>query len=108
MKTIKQYVIDEIYYPIPIGTIENKLIKRGVNGETEATPETLRSDAVKGVLADCLFSLIQAINYSEADKSVSTLTDKQREQLLLHANKLYKEIGEEEVLIEPKPTVTFL
>ena len=107
MKTIKQYIVDEIFYPIPDGAVENKLIKRGVNGEDEATPETLNDKSVKGVLADCLCSLIQAISYSEADKSVNTLTEKQREQILLRANKLYKEIGEEEVLLEPKPTVIF-
>lgn len=107
MKTITQYIIDEIYYPISEGTIENKLIKRGLADDLVVTPEVLRDNAVKGAIADCLCSLIQAVNYSEADKSVSALTDKQREQILLQANKLYKEIGEDEVLLEPEPTVRF-
>ena len=107
MKTITQYLVDEIYYPIPLGMIENKLIKRGISGETTVDPEILSTHAVKGCIADCLVSLIQAVNYSEADKSVSSLTDKQREQILLRANRLYKEIGEEEVQLEPEPTVRF-
>lgn len=107
MKTITQYIIDEIYYPISVGTVDNKLIKRGLVGSTQVTQEILASNSFKGALADCLYSLIQAVTFSEADKTVNAFTDKQREQILLRANKLYNEIGEEEVLLEPKPTVRF-
>ena len=107
MKTIIKALSDEIYYPIPKGTLENRLIKRGLDGDADFTKEVMESNEFKGALADSLYSLIQAVNYSEADKSVNQLTDKQREQLLLYINKLYKEIGEEEVLLEPEPVCYF-
>ena len=60
----------------------------------------------KGALADCLYSLIQAVAYSETDKSVGTLTDKDKERLLIRVNALYESIGEPTVEIG-LPTVTF-
>lgn len=96
MKTVEQAIIDEIYYPISKGLVENKLIERGLNGETEFTIDVAKSNEYKGCLADCLFSLIQAINVSESDKSIGTLTDEQRKLILRKANSLYKEIGEDE------------
>ena len=35
MKTIKQALIDEIHYPIPLGFVENKMIERQLNGDDE-------------------------------------------------------------------------
>jgi hypothetical protein len=39
---------------------------------------------------------LQAVNFSEADKSVGNLTDAQRKVILNIANKYYGEIGEEQ------------
>ncbi len=97
MKTIRQALIDEIHYPIPVGFVENKLIERGLDEGEEFTQEIFKSNEYKGALADCLYSLIQAVNYSEADKSVGNLTDQQRRLILKRVNALYDEIGEEEV-----------
>lgn len=94
MKTIFQALIDEVHYPIPYGFVENVIIKRGLNGESEFTKLISEESSYKGALGDCLYSLVQAINFSESDKSVGTLTDKQRELILAKVNKLYKEIGE--------------
>lgn len=104
MKTVIQSLIDEVLYPLPYGKVENICIKRGLEAQDELNADTATSAAYKGALADCLYSLIQAINFSEADKSVGTLTDAQRRLILRQANKLYSEIGEDEVA-DGTPTV---
>lgn len=101
MKTIKQALIDEIYYPIPIGLVENKMIERQLYGDDEYTFEVAKSNEWKGALADCLFSLIQAVSLSESDKSIGTLSDKDKERLLVRINALYKSIGESHALGQP-------
>ena len=101
MKTIKQALIDEIHYPIPLGFVENKMIERQLNGDDEYTFEVAQSKEWKGALADCLYSLIQAVNLSESDKSIGTLSDKDKERLLVRINALYKTIGESPALGQP-------
>jgi len=101
MKTIKQALIDEIHYPIPLGFVENKMIERQLDGDDEYTFEVAQSKEWKGALADCLYSLIQAVNLSESDKSIGTLSDKDKEKLLVRINALYKTIGETHALGQP-------
>lgn len=93
MKTVRQALIDEIHYPISPGFVENKLIERGLEN-CDFTARVAKMNSYKGALADCLASLAQAIGFSESDKSVGNLTDKQRELALRRANSLYAEIGE--------------
>ena len=69
MKTVGQALVDEVHIPIPYGFVENACIKRDLDIESEFTGDVARSDAYKGTLADCLLSLIQAVSFSEADKS---------------------------------------
>lgn len=104
MKTVIQALKDETIYPIPLGKIENIIIKRGIEGDEAFTTETDATAEFKGALADCLYSLLQAINFSEAGMSVGALTDAQRKSILRRANALYGEIGEEEKddPLEPK------
>lgn len=101
MKTIKQALIDEIHYPIPLGFVENKMIERQLNGDDEYTFEVAQSKEWKGALADCLYSLIQAVSLSESDKSIGTLSGKDKERLLVRINALYKTIGESPALGQP-------
>lgn len=101
MKTIKQALIDEIHYHIPLGFVENKIIERQLNGDDEYTFEVAQSKEWKGALADCLYSLIQAVSLSESDKSIGTLSDKDKERLLVRINALYKTIGESPALGQP-------
>lgn len=101
MKTILQALIDEIHYPIPLGFVENKLIERQLNGEEEYSFEVAQSKEWKGALADCLYSLVQAVSLSESDKSIGTLSDKDKERLLVRINSLYTAIGEEPALGQP-------
>lgn len=97
MKTIKQALIDEIYYPVNEGLIDNKLLLRDIDGEAEVTKEALLSDAYRGALADCLVSVVeQAVDFSEADKSVHVPSASQLNALKKRINSLYKSIGEEE------------
>ena len=103
MKTIREALIDEIIYPIPEGLVENKLIARGVTGSQEYTIEVAKSNDYKGCFADCLVALVQAVNFSESDKSVGTLTDEVKKKLLARANSIYEAIGEEVVPdLEPR------
>lgn len=101
MKTIKQALIDEIHYPIPLGFVENKMIERQLSGDDEYSFEVAQSKEWKGALADCLYSLIQAVSLSESDKSIGTLSDKDKERLLVRINALYKSIGESPALGQP-------
>ena len=105
MKTIQQALIDEIHYPIPMGFVENVMIKRKLNGYEEFSFDTAHSNEYQGALADCLWSLIQAINFSEADKSFGALSDKDKERILLRVNSIYNTIGEPSVELEAKPMV---
>ena len=105
MKTIQQALIDEIHYPIPVGFVENVVIKRGLNVEDEFTYDVAHSNEYMGAHADCLYSLIQAINFSEADKSIGSLSDKQITAIISQMNKIYEAIGEEPKDVELKPVV---
>jgi hypothetical protein len=95
-KTVIQSLLDETLYPIPVGKVENIIITRDLDGDTDFTKDVTASKEYKGALADCLYSLLQAITFSEAGMSVGALTDAQRKSILKRANKLYGEIGEEE------------
>jgi hypothetical protein len=101
MKTIRRALIDEIHYPISVGFVDNKLIERQLNGESEYTFEVSQSNAWKGALADCLYSLLQAVTLSESDKSIGTLTDEDKKRLLIRVKDLYNSIGEDPVLGQP-------
>lgn len=105
MKTIQQALIDEIHYPIPIGFVENVVIKRGLNPEEGFSFDVAHSKEYMGAHADCLYSLIQAINFSEADKSIGSLSDKQITAIISLMNKIYEAIGEEPKDVELKPVV---
>lgn len=105
MKTIGQALVDEIHIPIPYGFVENACIKRELDLNEEYDSAVAKSAAYKGVLADCLLSLIQAVSFSEADKSIGSLSEDQRKAILVQVNRLYNSIGEEEVSLTPMPTV---
>lgn len=103
MRTIAKALIDEIHYPLPEGFVCNKLLARGLDGEGEISAEMLKSAEFIGAVADCLWSLVQAPNISESDKSV-TLPD--RDAIIRLANSYYKQIGEPEKSYG-EPTVQF-
>lgn len=105
MKTIQQALIDEIYYPISIGFVENVMIKRNLIPEDIFDNYIAHSNEYQGALADCLWSLVQTINFSEADKSFGSLSDKDKERILLRVNSIYNAIGEPSVELESKPMV---
>ena len=105
MKTIQQALIDEIHYTIPEGFVENVMIKRKLNPVGDCDSDTMNSKEYMGALADCLWSLVQSINFSEADKSFGSLSDKDKERILLRVNSIYNAIGEPSVELEAKPMV---
>ena len=102
MKTILQALIDEIHYPIQRGHAENRLMKRGLYPCDECTIEILNSKPFIGAVADSLYMLITATNFSEADKSVGSLNIA---SILKEANTLYKTIGESEKALQGSPVV---
>lgn len=105
MKTIMQALLDEVHYPIPPGFVENVLIRRQLEGSDEYSHEVSVSNGYLGAVADCLWSLVQAISFSESDKSFGALTDKDKERILLRVNSIYNTIGEPTVELEEKPMV---
>lgn len=105
MKTVREALIDEILYPIPEGKIDNKMIARGLEGDDEFTMDVAKSNEYRGCFADCLVALLQSVSFSEADKSVSPISDEVKKKLLVIANNIYKDLGEEEVVAESQPTV---
>lgn len=105
MKTILQALIDEIHYPITVGHAENRLMKRGLYPCDECTPDVLNSKPFIGAVADSLYMLISATNFSEADKSVGSLNIA---SILKEANTLYKTIGESEKALQGSPVVTIM
>lgn len=105
MKTVQQALIDEIHYPIPVGFVENVMTKRNLNPLDDCDVNVMNSDLYMGAVADCLWSLVQAINFSEADKSFGALSDKDKERILLRVNAIYNAIGEPPVELEAKPMV---
>ena len=105
MKTVGQALVDEIHIPIPYGFIENACIKRELEIEADFDSEIAKSDTYKGTLADCLLSLVQAVSFSESDKSIGSLSEDQRKAILVQVNRLYNAIGEEEVTLTPQPMV---
>jgi hypothetical protein len=110
-KTVIQALRDDIIYAIPTGKVENIVINRfgsleaGGEEYTQAVSETA---GYKGAKADCLYSLLQAVNFSEAGMSVGALTDAQRKSILKQANDLYGEIGEDPKDDPLNPTVEIL
>lgn len=103
MKTFAQALIDEIHYPLPEGFVDNRLLCRGLDGEGEISAEIITGNGFKGAVADCLWSLLQAPNISESDKSVTLPS---REDIIKLANTYYREIGEPEKSYG-EPTVQF-
>lgn len=93
-KTIREALIDESFYPIPEGYVDNVIVKRGLDADGDFDKHVTETAGWKGAVADCLASLVQTIDHSEADKSVHSLTDEQRRIILKKANALYGEIGE--------------
>lgn len=89
MKTIRQALIDEIAYPLGQGKIDNRLLSRGLDADSAIDADIINSDAFTGAVADCLFALIEAPNFSESDISIS-LQD--RNLILKKANYLYTRV----------------
>lgn len=93
-RTVREALRDEVFYPVPEGYVENVIVRRQLNADGVYNTDVEKSTAFKGAVADCLSSLIQAIGFSEADKTIQPLTDEQRRLILKKANTLYGEIGE--------------
>lgn len=101
MKTIAHALKDEIHYPLSDGFIENKLLARGLDGEGPIDSSVINSNEFKGAVADCLYSLIEAVNFSESDISISL---PERDLILKKVNAIYTSIGEEPKNLD-QPTV---
>lgn len=108
MKTIRQALIDDVLYVLPEGIVDNKMMMRDLDGDAEISKDVMLSKSYQGCLADLLMVVVeQAINYSEADKSINVPTQAQLDILKSRINKIYVAIGEaEENFASPK--VTFM
>lgn len=107
MRTVRQALVDEVFYPLAEGKVENVILCRDLNGDAEVDKATLTSDAFLGAVADCLSAVIeQALNFSEADKSVSVPSSQQIVLLKKRINSIYSSIGEGQQGFD-EPSVTF-
>lgn len=102
MKTILQALKDDVHYPLTDGFLENRLLCRGLTATDDFTAEVSNSASYKGAFADCLYSLIEAPSFSEADKSINAAD---RELILKKVNALYNAIGEPSVTLLEEPRV---
>lgn len=91
MKTILQALKDEIHYKLSSGFFENRLLARGLNADDVCTADVFMGKQFKGAVADSLFTLLSAPNFTEGDVQFS-LTDKSL--ITKQANAIYKSIGE--------------
>ncbi len=100
-KTVKQALKDAVHYPIPVGFIENAIIERQLNEADEYDYEmsSPRSSRVHWLTVST--HSYRPYRCMSSDKSVGTLTDKDKERLLIRINALYNSIGEEPVLGQP-------
>lgn len=104
MKTIAQALKDQLgnsFSLLGSGMVENIMILRGLDGNKEATKDSLVSPEFIGAHADCLYALVDSANISESDISISL---QNRDLILKKANLLYRAIGEEEKNLD-QPTV---
>lgn len=100
--TILSALKAQVQYPLSEDFFVATLIKRGFDGGSECTKETLGSPEFIGAHADCIKQLLTYPNsISEGGMSISR-TD--RESLMSLAKKLYKSIGEDAVGENPKIT----
>ena len=84
------------------GVLSPIIVRPKENAEDEYDMDVAKSKAFIGAVADCLYSLISAPNFSEADKSFS-LSDK--EMILRKVHSLYNSIGEASATLGVKPMV---
>jgi len=84
-------------YPIPLRTINQQALIRGVNLDEEATQEILTGRAYRLTYADLLMWLAFAPDISQGGQSFS-FTDEQRLRFRRRAMQIYGELEEDEVL----------
>ena len=77
-------------YPIPLRTISDTAVCRGLDLTAEATQELMQSAGYNLAKADLLLWLSHAPDISQGGQDYS-FTDEQRVQLRNQANALYKE-----------------
>ena len=77
-------------YPIPLRTISDTAVCRGIDLTAEATQELMQSAGYNLAKADLLLWLSLAPDISQGGQDYS-FTDEQRVQLRNQANALYKE-----------------
>lgn len=82
-------------YPIPLRTIDEVAVRRGLTLHAEATQEVLKGGAFGLAKADLLLWLSHAPNVSQGGQSYS-FTDEQREDLRTAAYDLYDAFAEDE------------
>lgn len=81
-------------YPIPLRTLVDAAEKRGLNLDTEATAEVLKSKEYNLAKADLFLWLSFAPDVSQGGQNYS-FTDEQRTQLRSHAKALYKDFDDD-------------
>ncbi len=92
----------QVQYPLPQDFFSSVAVKRGLDGDGECTKEMMASPEFKGAVADCLRQVI--VYPSSVSEGGVSISKADRDDLLLVANRLYREIGEEPIGERPKVT----
>ncbi|MBO6117373.1 MAG: hypothetical protein J6P44_02395 [Bacteroidales bacterium] len=91
--TILEALKAKVSYPLTEDTLNLLLIQRELNNDDEFDASVAKSNAFQGAVADLYMQLATVPNMSEGGMSVS-FNDASR--FISLANKIYKNIGEEE------------
>lgn len=78
-------------YPIPMRTLEEVALRRGVDIQREVFSSILRSTSYRLATADLLMWLSVAPNVSQGGQTYS-FTDEQRQQFVKRANAIYNDL----------------
>ena len=89
-------------YPVPLRTLVDTAGKRGLNLDTEATAEVLKSREYNLAKADLLLWLSFAPDISQGGQNYS-FTDEQRREFRNGAYSLYDDFGASDKAGTPKP-----
>lgn len=90
-------------YPIPMRTIEEVALRRGMDLHAEPTSAELGGDSYKLATADLMMWLSAAPNVSQGGQTYS-FTDEQRQQLRKRAYAIYSRLEGEDKQMESKAT----
>jgi hypothetical protein len=88
-------------YPVPVETLKDVAMKRGLDLASEATPEVRKSAPYRLAMADVMMWVSFAPNVQQGGENYNMLYS-DREQMRKQANAVYGDLGDEAYTAESK------